>query len=912
MILPLELRHDERCAETAVGWFLSGNFAERWLSELVRCGLANAGTRLFAIPRSPADRTPVGLLVLPDGDSPSPGMLSGLPCRVIAGRLYLPADAALLPPLTESEVRDLCALPVVFYHPAYGLSGFDEESTLRVWDLLELPEERLEDWNFARHGEPPLPTLSSIVFAQPPTIEDVFGDAPSEIGTDPIKDLPPAPEEPKEDLLGKSGRNLKRLFAKGVAGIAGSLPHTAGQRTWLNDVEDWAHRQLQGVNKQLDRIRNKEIHRLLHMLKTDPEAGLRHAISMNQFAHRGRARPGARLGQRLPNFDPSRLGGGPADFWSVPFDVQEELRRLYREMANRELQLGRYRRAAYIYAELLGDLLSAANTLRQGRFYREAALLYEEHLGNPLEATRCLAEGGFLAEAIERYEKQGRWLEAAELYERMGNHTAAVAAVRRVVDALIAQDDIVGAAKLLDERLHEPDEAVKLLLNAWPASRQAARCLKVAFQMLARLGHHETALDRIVQLSREPVRRALALPLLSALEEPAIQYPDERVRRHAADFSRVIVARQLKQEMLSVEEAGNLVNYLVRIAPEDRLLARDANRHIAERRAAENRKRRITPLPIAGVKPTIVRRFNLPPDHTWLDLKSEGPWFFAVGLRESDVVLLRGIWDGVYHAVTWRYPVEAIKEQLVFAPTGQRGKAIALATGTGPPFDEKSFAASDLFFSQSCVVSTPTWIPPGVHFAFAEDNAWTAHLASERAILSCYDKQGTLQRTLDVTEELLRETDRRPITRLCLVAQSYGIAITIGNRLVLTRGEGGTLSMELPGQVIGMRPTLPHTRQGLAVFLEHGAVLHWLGSSEFVELDRDIHCPFGAFVQRGPIVLVSSSHGMLLEVDTEDVRGVTRFDLSNENPVAVSAIDAPGQFAVLTKKGEMVIYQVAR
>src|SRR5258706_6839588 len=169
------------------------------------------------------------------------------------------------------------------------------------------------------------------------------------------------------------------------------------------------------MNSNLDRMRHKELHRLLHLLEKDPEAGLRHAIPMNDFAHRGLGRPGGRLGERPPDLDVNRLGGGPADFWHVPDHLQQVLRRRYREMADRELQLGRHRRAAYIYAELLGDLVSAAHALKQGQLYREAAVIYEEHLHNPLEAARCLADGGLLLEAIERYEKLERWLEAADL-----------------------------------------------------------------------------------------------------------------------------------------------------------------------------------------------------------------------------------------------------------------------------------------------------------------------------------------------------------------------------------------------------------------------------------------------------------------------------------------------------------------
>src|SRR5207247_877886 len=136
--------------------------------------LTGVETRLFLVPRSLADRTPVGLLVLPGSAavSSAPG---GVACKVVAGRLYAPVDATLHPPVSDGELRALCPLPVAFFHPAFGLSGFEEECALRVSDLIERPEERGADWNFARRGEPPLPELTAIVLARQPTLEEVFG-----------------------------------------------------------------------------------------------------------------------------------------------------------------------------------------------------------------------------------------------------------------------------------------------------------------------------------------------------------------------------------------------------------------------------------------------------------------------------------------------------------------------------------------------------------------------------------------------------------------------------------------------------------------------------------------------------------------------------------------------------------------
>jgi tetratricopeptide (TPR) repeat protein len=915
VIHPLQLRYDPALDAPPAAWFLPGDSVERWLEELARCGLAAIDTRLFVIPRSTEDHSAAGLLVVPARVESVRETPAGIGCRLVAGRVFVPTDAVLQPPVTDSELRHLCALPVSFFHPAFGLSGFEEEAVLRVSDLLEAPEERAANWNFARPGTPALPELSAIVLLQPPSIEDVFGGAQDEIGSEAPSDLPPAPDEPKEDPVTKARRTLKQLFARTVSETTRRLPHTGRRRTWVNAAEDWANRQLHGVSQQLERLRNKELHRLLHLLDTDPEAGLRHAIPMNRFAHRGVAPPGGRLGAHSLHFDPTRLGGGPADFWHVPVDLQEVLRRRYREMADREMQLGRHRRAAYIYAELLGDLVSAANAFKQGRLFREAALLYEEHLRNPLEAARCLAEGGFLAEAIERYDKLGRWLEVANLYERAGNPAEAEKAIRRVVQEHLQQNDVLGAARLVEERLRAPDEALEMLWQAWPGSRQGASCVAAAFKLLARLGRHEDAQERLAQLTHEPVpTSSQLLALVAMLGGAARDYPHERVRHGAADFSRVLIARGLQRPALPADDAGCLLDQLMRLAPQDRLLSRDAHRYLTERRSAELRVRRVTPPPLPGNKPVMHHRFELPRQIQWLQLRREGPWFFALGVTARRLTLLRGTWDGEYQSLSWDCPAEAVKQGFVFEPTAEQGRAVALARSDGPPLAQKRFPAADLFFNKACMAGTPTWLPTqGFPFAIGEDACWTVHLASGRAILSCCDKvRGQLQQTIDVTNELLGAAERTLETRLSLAVLANSVAVALGNRLVLTRPDGGLTRVELPGQAVRMFATIPNTRQGVAVMLQNGAVMYWLGANACLELDRDLDSPIGAFIPGGPLVLASGVRATLLEMDSRGVHNVVGIELTGRRAVGVSAAANPGEFAVLGEYGEMAVYRMAR
>jgi tetratricopeptide (TPR) repeat protein len=577
-------------------------------------------------------------------------------------------------------------------------------------------------------------------------------------------------------------------------------------------------------------------------------------------------------------------------------------------MADREMQLGRHRRAAYIYAELLGDLVSAAHALKRGRFFREAALIYEDQLHNPLEAARCLAEGSLLLEAIERYEKHARWLEAAELYERLGDRAGAASAIRRVVNEHLEQDDILGAAKLVEERLRETNEAVDLLRNAWPSSRQAAACTGALFQILARTGQHETAIEHLGMIGMAPVPNAQALPLLTALGSPARDYPDEQVRHCASDFSRVLISRQLKRSDLASDQADRLMERLVRLAPEDRLLARDANRHLSERRNVELLARRAAPPPASGKKPVIIRRFELPRQIEWVQLRSEWHWFFALGFTRKRMTVLRGVWEGEFQSLSW----DSSHEVALFEPTGERGKTLALHALLPLPVPRKIFPASDALFNQECSVGTPTWIPRGLSFgaAFEEEAVWTLNSdQNARLVLSCHDKRGNLQRTLDITDPISEGRNRSRVP-WPMAALAQGVAVAAENRLIVTQPDGKLVSLTLPNHAERLCPTLPHTRQGVAVMMKHGAVMHWRGTQDLLELDRDLPSPKAAFVPGGPLVLISGSQGMLLEADARGVHSVTRFELTSKNPIGVCSTSNRGQFAVLDPKGEMTVYQV--
>lgn len=916
MTIPIEIRVGTVGLEPPAGWFVPGSDLTRWLEAMVALGLATPATRVFVVPGGVQGGVVAGLLVVGAAVGLTGRVAGALPCRCLAGRLYLPAEGHLFPPVTDAEVRELCRLDVGFLHPGGVLSGFDATEALAVSDLLEVPEERLENWNGARAGEPPLPGLIGVRLVTPPDLGGMLQEAASEIGSEPPKALPPSPGEPKDSAVGKGLRGAQAALAKGVAKAVSMLPSNASERTWANDLQDWAMRQLRQVSDDLEQLRNKELHRLMHLLESDPEQGLRHAIPLKASDHRGMAEPGAKLGERSPEFDPSRLGGGPGDGWDVPESLRLALQMRYREMANRELRLGRFRRAAYIYGELLGDYIGAAAALRQGKDFRSAALVLENYLSNPLSAAECLAEGGLLAEAAERYERLGRWLEAADLHAKLGNEAVARGALEQAVTQCRTRGDLPGAARIIEERLGDPDRALKLLLEAWPERIQALAALEAAFEMMGRLGRAAEALawlraNRGSLLATSGRRNAVA----SWLAQVGARFPDAGVRAHAADLVRVLVAQALGGAGLSAEDLRQLTGLLVTLAPTDRLLSRDVNRyreqHRGQRRALVSLLASAPAVPSPGAVAQVVRRFEMPHRGEWIGMRECADTLLAVGVGSGEVRLVVLVEEQPLTTAHWKVEPDAVRRQGVLCePLDPQGFTVLLALG-GEPLAELDLPVWDGQRRIQVVAGTPAWLPVGaLAVASGDEMVWSCHVTEGRVILNAWDRSGTLRGTEDLSGVLLEGTQMDEASRVRMAAVGNTLVVAFGNRLIVGADVSGRVALDVPATVIGLVSTRRHLRRGVVVLMATGAVMHWFGTPGFIELDADMAEPTAAFVAGGPLVLLSGNDALLLEVGGNGVSRVGRMRVEGTEAVGVVGLPRAGEFAVLLRAGQVLVYRV--
>jgi tetratricopeptide (TPR) repeat protein len=937
MKVMLRLIYDDAQHRPAGAWFVVGAAAHEWLAELSAWQSPLAAARLYIVPTSPADRRPCGVFVVgaaPHDGRPSP---RSLPYAAIDRRLFVPGESRLDPEPTAAELAELLGEDLHLWHPQAGLLALPANAGLRVSDLLAAPVPSTDVWTAAVPGIALNGKLVSIEPEIVPTAQDVLNDARGDIGSQPLQrsQLPPTPDEPREGLAGDTARAIGKGIAKlaqwiakqasSVGGAGSGEPaassgasRAAGDSAgsgwgWVKALESWAGKRLERISQALETARNRELHRLMKLLEKNPDEGLRYALPMGSGEHRGLAPPSSTLGPRDVNFSLGGLGGGrAADFWDVPAEMQRRLFERYRELAAREIALGRHRRAAYIFASLLGDLRSAASTLADGGHYREAAMLYEEKLHQPESAADCLRKGHCWNEAIAIYDRLGRHETVGDIYVELEQVDDAEAAYRRAVEQKLTANDVLGAAKLLEGKLANPDEAYEKLTAAWPTSKQAQTCLLEAFALSARHGRHEQAAALVAAAAEKYRPLDATAPLVDVLARQACDYPDAAVRERAADRTRTVVADRLGAR-LEETEVARLVAAVGRLVPNDRLLARDGHRY-----TAEHRRRQVQPHgPSFHLQ--CARELRLP-SLDWRAATATDEAIFLAGFRGCELVVLRTDWRGAEPdepiGAKWDIHPGHVENPILLAadPTGNESLLVHVIGAPVLPH-LRWFKVSDRF-------STPMGAGPhsgvsGLTYAacrsgretlhvidFGEDASLVAHAYLSRAQLGGVSSIDLLK---------LKAVQGEVRYPLPVAMRDETLCVGIGQSLCSAHLRHGLKTLETPHSITQLVASPPHTRSRLAVAMQQGGLLLW-GDDP-----RAPRAPFASEMDRPQIALTRD--GTLVAASAEEVdlyaTGEGRLRLRGRTrgpglpPVAVVAARRQNSFAMLLGDGRLMFYELA-
>jgi tetratricopeptide (TPR) repeat protein len=906
--VPLKLTFRERNIAPPVAWLVTGSEPSAWLAEVLAWGVSQASVRLLPIPQSQDNRQPLGVLVLCDKQPTSAARRPGY--REIAPRVYIPCEAELSPAVTAPEITTLLSSEAFhIWHPSVGLVAIAEREVLGIADLVRFPEARTDDWHQAQLGIVLAPSLVAISSSEPPTVAQVIQEAGGDIGTQSkdITSLPPSDKETKPSL----GSSIRKLMLGGIAKAAEYVtqppPGNYSRPSWVSRLANWAKQTQQQLSQQDESLRNQELNRLADLLNSDPDEGLKYALPLAGDSSRGVAPPSNRLGPRNPTFDLNRLGGGgPADVWDISAELRNQLLARYRELGHREWRMNRHRRAAYIFAQLLGDFATAAEALKAGGHYREAAVIYRDRLKRPLDAAKCLDEAGLWTEAIEQYEACGQFERVGDLWRQLEQPEEAAQAYERAAELCLRSTDILNAARIYESKLDSVDRALETLALGWPHSAVASSCALQRMKLLGRLGRHVEARQQIARMQADAGHTALPTIVATLTSGFAHDYPEASVRAAATDATQRVVSQSLT--VSDADQNRRLLDALAMLEPGDRLLLRDCQRY-GEKSA------KIKPPPsqrMAGGTLLFVGSAQHRVETNWQAAVSINGEVFAAGFRDRHVVLICGTherWRGL--VAQWQLKGEGDQNGIILVPPAPREHHLLVhPLWASEPLDRRPIGRATNTFPMLTAgglgkqgqLLGADWVANGMLWAI-----------NETSTLVAWNSSGQMIRSHDLAG-ILHADPRQESYPIPLHAREALVFIGRGETLfAFNRADSDWMRVPIHGTIRTLSGSPPDTMARVVAGLDHGGVIHWpnsRGDGAQVYFSQDMERPAVALTRDGFLVAASATECEVFSTQGGQLKLLARSALGGARVIAVLPGPKPRQFLLFTADGLLSCFRV--
>lgn len=906
MKLQLTYQGEKTGATQAV--FLSSSKISDWLKILSQWGIAYQKLECYAVPENLSSSSPAGLFVIFSHQQVPELSMMTTPYQCVAKSLYIPTEAAISPHVLDHEWEEILLYERNFLHPRIGLVGFALEDQLNFNKLLHLPEFNKVDWRVARPGLPAKPPLNSIKLSMPPA-SDFLESLKSEMDTRPLDEIPgdgkdeesslrkdlnelqrfllkrllnnnPAKEE-RDTSNNRSRRNMDRYDNPGGAGGASPLASFFGK------ASAWLNQRLEDLEKQ----REKEIQRLLRMLDEDPDQALRYSIPLDgPYKNRGTAPPSSRLGQRTPDFNLGNIGGGgKADFWNLDKHYVS-LREKYQKMARQRLAEGEYRKAAYIFAHLLGDFHSAASALKQGKYYREAAALYKEHLKNPSQAALCLEEGGLVLEAIEAYKELARHEKVGDLYSSLEQLEKAKPFYEKAMAEQLRSDNYLQACRICQEKLEETDRTQRLLLEGWKTSKQGERCLLQYFEYI-QLRTEEVEMEQEVNwvyLHHVPEhKRRDFVSILITLNRKHKQLP-----KVGKDIAYEIISEQ------AVAGKTDLLSKLQNFVDHDPLLQVDTSRFLFKNKGHK--------APFKDQTKTI----QLDPTVKWERATGLSHSLVVIGRKSKKLVIARVNWKGSVEYAGLPAPLAAGTHISIVESAIQDTQLTVLCspsfTTTPITFEGGAYHTE---FRSPLTINFPDWLPTGtLRFCLGRSQRPSALVISEsdgHAQCFHYDTDGKVVATYDcLANDRLLLWEGHKVLRPMFFRDNY-FYTQMDRKILRIAMDGTTEVVSSSERVLSLQMSQPSTAKRL-VALKTMSLTGFEPSFQRLDAERNMlrtkikHPRHLTFLASRNLLIVGENSGEVYDMKYHRI--VHRFP-SKISVIAVTTAAGRREFALVHQNG---------
>ncbi len=580
--MELSLKPSQNNAFPLNGILVKGTSVKNWLLEIQRMGLSLAKLKVYPVPGMTANSV-WGCFILPESGISQVDLERNELCQQVSGSFFIANKSELFPVMTAAEMQKMFGQPIWLMHPETGLVELKE--ALNLSDLIRLPE--LSSIRVIRPDSTPFVPKEIKSFQIAPVdvekalekLEETFFPKREKMEDKPLSFFEKVKLQFYKLQFNKKEGNKKSTTTTPVSGSTKKIgePNGFGKLLgflmipFMKGKEKNYHDETRENLEDLEKRNQKQLDKLLDMLRNNPDEALKYAIPLDETgSSRGQSGGRLELSKNWSVFSifanentSNTRRGGSVDIG----DYYGTLKEQYKKTATELIQQKEYERAAFVYMKLLKDDRSAAETLEKGKLYQDAASVYLRLLNDKSKAAACFVQGNLIANAIDLYKELKDDEKVGDMYTILHRKKEADVYYEQVATNYEETNQYVKASFIYKSKMHVNFRAREALIKGWRTDFDAVNCLKMYLSDFEKASDLEKELNR---LYREDVNETNQEKFLSVLK-------NDQYRQGELEES----IREMAYEIVASRAADNpeIVKELRYFNPENKGLMKDTIRY---------------------------------------------------------------------------------------------------------------------------------------------------------------------------------------------------------------------------------------------------------------------------------------------------------------------------------------------
>lgn len=564
------------------GILVKGASVKNWLLELQRMELNLNHVSVYPLPGLTANSV-WGCLIVPQSVISQLNLEQNEICQQVSPSFFIANKSELFPVMTVTELEKLFVQSVWLMHPEIGLVELKE--TLDVSKLITLPQGA--SLRVIRPESAPFIPKEIKSFQVAPVdvekalekLEEQFFPKREKMEDKPLSFF----EKLKMQFYKLQFRKKEGDNKRGVRSDSSASTQRTGEPNGFGKFMQSLMKPFNGKKKgnysdrvqenleDLEKRNQKQLDKLLDMLRNNPNEALKYAIPLDETgSSRGQSNGRLELSKNWSVFSifadrqlSNTRSGGSVDIG----DYYGSLKEQYRKTADELIEQKNYEKAAFVYMKLLKDDRSAAETLAKGELYQDAASIYLKLLNDKPKAAECFAQGNLIANAIDLYKELKDHEKVGDMYTILHRKKEADVYYEQVASNHKEMNQYIKASLIYKNKMHLNSSAQETLMKGWRADHDAVNCLKMYLSDFECTADLKKELNR---LYREDVNQSNREKFLSVLKND--DYQRDELQEPVREMAYEIIASR-------VNDNPEIVKELRYFNPENKGLIKDTLRY---------------------------------------------------------------------------------------------------------------------------------------------------------------------------------------------------------------------------------------------------------------------------------------------------------------------------------------------